>query len=758
MIWRLFLACVVVLLTALPAHAQETTESLDDQLYAETFSVSIDGVPVSDNASVYLSDDETVYVSSADLDAWGLRRPRDPDFQRDGLFFYGLQTTLGLAASFDTTTHELEIVGRAGAFRGQPVGKPPPVSPGNGLFMNYSLTRETGSYDFYDVGGRGIFQLRYLSTAGEDSLEFHRSRTRWFRFDPVHHNVLSIGEGTGDGSWLGNSAPYAGVHWASDFTTDPAYEARGSPSVSGVASSPSTLEVYVDNILELTRDVPQGPFTVRDLPASAAHSDIVMVLTDQSGNKTLQVARPSYDLQFLPRGKSTYTMDAGIGRNNVDLKHAYYRGAVFMGTFRYGFSDRVTGELYTESIANENFADVGADVQLGANQTFGFRVGGGNLRHSSEYRFDLARGKFTFKEDFRFNSLRSEPLVDEDFDNAVSEISETSELGINLNRNWTVGLRFNRSRSNQGADSSMLSGRIRYRRGPFELSFSPFYDFIRRRPSGNIAIGLRLSDIHRVSLRSAVTARGEKSMALEYRKDSADPSDPLSWEARLSANRSQDRQFSITDELKWASATFTWQQQFQKNLYEPQLQGAFAVLGGHFYALRTIGEKDSIGVVHLPGLKNVRITVNEADVGRTNSRGDLLVQKLSPYRDNVVGISEQDLPLGVHIADPLHVVPAAVSPLSLTFPVLSRGGFTLNVVDETDTPLAAGSELAASSRSYTIGYDGRAYITGMPAGAQQLSGTANGVPCVVQITVPADVTGIPDIGRQVCRSARLRRP
>ena len=191
----------------------------------------------------------------------------------------------------------------------------------------------------------------------------------------------------------------------------------------------------------------------------------------------------------------------------------------------------------------------------------------------------------------------------------------------------------------------------------------------------------------------------------------------------------------------------------QRNLYEPQLQGAFAFLGGHFYALRTIGEKDSIGVVHLPGLKNVRITVDETDVGRTNSRGDFLVQKLSPYRDNVVGISEEDLPLGVNIADPLHVVPAAVSPLSLTFRVLSRGGFTLNVVDETDTPLAAGSELAGSSRSYTIGYDGRAYITGLPAGPQQLSSTANGVPCVVQITVPADVTGIPDIGRQVCRSA-----
>lgn len=757
MIRRVLLACVVTLLTTLPAHAQEITESLHDQLHAETFSVSIDGVQVSNKASVYLSDDGTVYVSSADLNAWRLRHPPDPDFQRRGLFFYGLQTTLGLAVSFDKTTRQLEIVGRPGAFRGQPVGKRPPLSPGHGHFMNYSLTPQTGSYDFYDVVGRGIFQMRYLSTTG-NGLEFHRSQTRWTRFDPVHHNVLSIGEATADGSWLGNSTPYAGVHWASDFTTDPAYEARGLPSVSGIASSPSTLEVYVDNVLELTRDVPEGPFTVRDLPASAAHSDIVMVLTDGSGNRTVQVVRPSYDLQFLSRGKSTYTMDAGIGRKYVNEKRTDYSGAVFMGTFRYGFSDNVTGEAYTESIANENFADVGADVQLGANQTFAFRVGGGNRRHSSEYRFDLALGKFTFKEDFRFNSLRSQPLPAETFDNAVSEISETSELGISLNGNWTAGLRFNRSRSNQGSNSSMLSGRIGYRAGPFELSFSPFYDFIERLPSGNIEVGLRLSDIHRVRLKSDVAPSGETSAALEYRKDSANPSDPLSWAAQLSANRSQDRQFSIADDLKWASANFAWQQQYQSNLYEPQLQGALALFGGHFYALRTIGESDSIGVVHLPGLKNVPITVNGADVGRTNSRGNLLVQSLSPYRDNVVGVSEQDLPLGVNIANPLHVVPAAVSPVSLTFHVLSRGGFTLNVVDETGTPLAAGSKLVGSSRNYTIGYDGRAYITGLPAGPQQLSSSANGVPCVVQITVPADVTSIPDIGRQVCRSAQLRRP
>jgi outer membrane usher protein len=744
------LALIAPAIGACPAIGAETSADLSDELHLEHYSVRLDGVVVAADATVYRADDHTIYVSSAQLDAWGLKRPLKPAFDRDGQSYYGLQTDLTLATSFDRDSHELDIVARKSAFIGQPNTALPPISPGNGLFMNYYLSKESGSYDLFSAAGNGVFEQRYLSTTGEDGLEFHRSRTRWFQLNPVSHTVLQLGDGTTDGGWIGTSAPFAGVHFASDYTSDPTYVQNGPPSVSGVAASPSQLEVYVDNVLELRRDVPQGPFTVRDLPSSAAHSDIVMVLTDADGKRTFQVARPTYNPDFLGQRMTTFSVDAGLGHSNVDLKHSYYSGGVFEGTLRYGITSHITGEFHAESIAGENFADAGADFALTGDDTFDFRIGDGNKRRASQFEYNLRRRGFRFREQLTFNSLQAEPFLAMDFGDTIAQISESSELGVDFNRNVSLTLRLDRSRDNTGFNSSMLSARTRYRNRALTVEINPLYDFVRRRMSANIGLTFRVSPDERIIERSAVTAQGQKSAAIEYRKDSNDPSDPISIAAKISAGRTQDRRFYINDDMPWASASFNYQQLNRRSIYEPEIYGALAFAGNRLYTLRTVGDSESFGVLHIPGLRNVRVSVNSSDVGRTNSRGDLMLRDLAPFRDNAIGVSTEDIPLDVNILDPKHVVPARSSPLSLTIPIASRGGFTLNAVDERGAALEPGGELQSTDGRYPIGYNGRTYVTGLAPGPQRLMGSANGVPCTIAITVPANLDQIPDLGRQIC--------
>jgi outer membrane usher protein len=749
---RVLFALVLVIASALPAHAQEAvTDDFSEGYYPQHYRVSLDGVSVSDDALVYVSDDETVYVSAADLDAWGLKRPLSSAFEREGRSYYGLQSDLNLAASYDNDTRELVIVADKSAFRGEPAPRPTSLADEHGAFLNYELNRETSKYDFAAVSPAGELQMRFLST-DQDGLEFHRGRTRWLHVNPAAHYVLGLGEATADGGWLGVNTPFAGIHYATDYSSDPEY-ASGPPSVTGFATSPSLLEVYIDNVLELRRDVPQGPFSVRDLPQSAARADIVLVLTDQAGKQTTQVVRPAYAPNFLGPGRSELVFDAGIGHENAGLRNQFYRGGVAQGKFRYGISSRLTAELYGESVNGTNFADGGFDLSLGPAQTLGIRIGGGNRRHASEYRYEFEGGKLRVKETLRLDSAANQPLPDLDFQNADENIAERTQIDWTFNRRWSAGLDFHRYRSNTGSNTETIASKVTYRSGRFTLSLAPFYDFVRARTSANLSLVFQLAPDRRAGLDSGVSATGQTSAALDLRK-TASPDDPLAMRVKISANRSQDRRFEIADDFSWGTASFVWQQQFGRSLYEPSILGALAFVGFRPYPTPPIGEKEAIGVLHLPGYRNVRVSVNSEGAGTTDSTGTLVLRNLSTYHDNTVTITTADLPISVNVTSPVHVVPPMAAPVDIAIPVLSRGGFAMRVVDDTGSPLPAAGYLTTGAAKYPVGYDGRVFISGVQPGPLALSGKGARAACMVNLTVPATIAQIPDLGTQVCRATK----
>ena len=427
----------------------------------------------------------------------------------------------------------------------------------------------------------------------------------------------------------------------------------------------------------------------------------------------------------------------------------YYRHGVFAGKFDIGFTNDITGELYAESINGENFIDAGADLRLGENHTLEFRAGAGNKRRSGQVRYDLRRGHFQLREIFGYNSLHADPIEGDDL-GVVTQITESTELSIELSRKWTLAFRLDRNRDSEGSNSSLLTTKLRYRINTFTFDVTPFYDFVKHRTYGNMSVNFAVGVGRRAGMRSSVTAKGETTAAVDYSKQNTEPGDPLSYQAQWSANKSQDRRFSITDDLPWVSANFNFQQQNGQKIYEPQLSGALAFLGGRVYALRTVSSSDSFGMVHVAGLPHAHVTVNDETMGLTDSRGDLLLRRLASFRDNAIGVSAEDVPLSLNVPEPKHVTPANSSPVAVTIPIAAVGSFTFHAVDEKGAPLAAGSELVGDHGKYVVGYGGRVYVAGVGAGPQHFSGTIAGVPCTVQINVPADLGTVPDLGQAIC--------
>jgi outer membrane usher protein len=738
-------------LCAAPALAIETiSDAFDEKYHLEHYSVEINDVSVSTDAEVYLTQDDVVYVSDANLDAWNLKRARSAAFEREGHKYYGLQTDLKLAASYNRQDKTLEIVAPRSAFRGQPdQGKPQPTTPGRGAYFNYDLDETRQSYDFYAVSQGGVYQLKYLSTTSTQ-LEFYRSVLRWFQADSTTHRAIAIGDGTTNGGDIGSSIPFAGVHYATDYTTDPTYVSTSAPSVSGFASSPSLLEVYINNVLEVQRYVPEGPFTVDNLPTYAANSDIVLVLTDQRGVKSTQEVRPNFAPTFLSRGFSEFRFDSGIGKENVNTPTQYYRGFVAQADVRYGITDAITADVLGETINAKNFADAGLDIALAQGNSLTFRLGTGNSRRASDYRLNLQSGKVQLSEQFGLNSQSLQSVESSDSDDTIQNLTEQTNLSFPVGERWSFQLSFQRGRSNQNTDQSNISNQISTNFGTVGFAVTPMYDFVSHKYSANAQLNLRLDKRQSLSGTSAVTETGQTSAGITWRRTPSDPDDPIAASVKLTASQSQDKQVEVEDTMPWAVAAFTWQEQFDRNIYDPQLKGALALVGGNVYTLRTIGEGESFGILSIPGVSNVRVQVNGSDAGATNGQGWLLLRSLQPYRENSIDVNASDLPIWYNLDDPLHVVPRKSTPIRVNTLVASRGGFTFEAVDAHGVPLAAASLITSGMQRYPVGYGGRVYAGGMAPGPTTFRGLVNEEPCTIEIVVPKDITTIPDLGPQRC--------
>ena len=754
MIRALVLACVFAGLAGGLARAQapNVSDAFDPQYFPDQVSVDLNDVRVCDSCTIYLSGDESMYLSLDDIDAWRLKRSNKAAFERDGKRYFGVQSDLNLAASYDRDRHELEVTAPDSAFRGQRKAREP-IAPGRGSFLNYRLSRENNEYTFVSGGRAGVFQMRYISTAGAGGLEFHRGATRWVRLDDKRNTALSVGDETTDGGWLGLSAPFAGVRYSSDYSADPEYVPHAPPAVSGVALAPGLLNVYADNLLVLQRYVPEGPFTIYDLPDSAAHSDIVMVLTGPSGAKTYEVGRPQYDPNFLGRGYSIFRVDAGMGHQNANLRGESYRGLVAQALVRYGITSRITSEFFAESKNHDNFADAGADVLLGPGSTFGFRIGGGNRRHAGEYRLELGSSKVRFRAKIAYSSQMQEPFSNLDFGNVAAQISDSTSLDLTLTQQLQAGFELSRSRTNNGSFQSTLSTRINYRHGIIDLTVAPQYDFVTHTTSANLTFGLRILPNQTLTLESSVSGTGTTSSGLELYREPVNPADPIAYKIKETRGESQARTGEVTDSMNWGVANLTWQRQSETSIFEPRLEGALAFVGGAIDPIRYVNEGEAFGVLTAPASNGLAVDVNASRAGTTNARGRLLLRRLSPYRENVVKLQTNHLPIWANVIDPVRVVPTKWSPLNLRMSIVSRGGLSLRAVDARGVPLPAASYVvSADGTQFPVGYDGLVYVTGLQPGVQNLRGVSASGICMLALAVPPNVDDIPDAGTQVCRA------
>jgi outer membrane usher protein len=178
-------------------------------------------------------------------------------------------------------------------------------------------------------------------------------------------------------------------------------------------------------------------------------------------------------------------------------------------------------------------------------------------------------------------------------------------------------------------------------------------------------------------------------------------------------------------------------------------------IGGSVHLSRPV--QDGYALVNVPGVAGVRASLNNQEVGRTDSRGRLLVPNLLPYYGNRLGISDQDIPIDYSIAvtDRL-VAPPVKGGSVVTFPARRVQAFVGAVVVETAgrtvTPAYGQLTVAAEGQTYEspIGRDGEFYLENLPRGRHAAVVDHKDAVCRFTLEAPASAASLVDVGTVHC--------
>lgn len=753
----LAIACV----TPICAQVEIQPDRLDVQ--QQHFSVSLNGVEVSTDCVLYLANDGTLFVSAPDLADWKLRYKEEPAFVRNGKPYYGLQTQLQLAVAVQRPQEHLQIIAPPTAFLGGPDRENLPLTSGGGTFLNYKLdyrgatsfegAQTSGEYNIFFAHNSSALRIDYGSLQSSSGIAFARRSTTLSTIDYRNHRVISLGEQEMDAGDLGANPDVVGLHVASDYSVDPHFITQALPSVEGFALVPSLAEVFVNNKLQWRQQVLEGPFTVRNLPPSAAHSDITIVLTDATGHRTTKTVRPSYEPGLAAPGLTQYVFDAGFLETEprdfeLGEPHATNTFAV-SAQVRRGVAKWLTLQAMGESIGGDPFAAVGAEFRpFAGDATVWF--GNGKLRRSSRFSYSVSAEKFSFTERFDYNQIRRPDPFEPNL--VSSNFREEGDLQYSPSYDLRFELKLDRDVSSEGFSQSLLTLLGTVGMGSFDLTFEPMYDKSRHAIDVRLQLSQRAGPTHRFTETANMRASSPLSSSYAYTRSPRDQDDRWRFGTNFAMGRSLTRSAFVESQMPWANAKL--QGQHTTGIggdINGELEGAAGLIyGSGAHAMRDRYQENTIGVARIAGFPGVRISVNDSTAGHTDGGGNLVLQHLSALQENIIVADLSGIPLGVDLKDPYVVVPLPATPVSINMLAPEAQSMSLRVVDANGRALPQASWLIADDGTrFPIGFDGRAYVHGIAPGAHTFS--AESAPrCSLRLTLEPRWE-IVDAGTQTCR-------
>lgn len=765
---HLFAVCLLL------AAAQWTANAKADDVQYAPLALFVNEVE-SDTVTVMIRDKD-ILVLRDDLEKAGLRKvPRRADEKAQGKAYVSL-ARLGpeLHFVFDENALTLRITAPSDYFSKTSIDLHSTAPPGTvlykdvGLFINYAprlvdfKTPAASGEAGLSVDGHLFFSnVTYTPTQG-----VVRGLTNLTVDEPAALRRWVFGDSTASGGGtLSGSQVLVGLNVGRAFQLDPYFIAAPTLTTTGTALTPSTLNVYVNGVLVKQQAILPGSFQIQNLPATTGAGTTRYVLVDAFGRQT-QVASNFYSAaSTLAKGVSDYNFTIGAARENYGTENWQYGGLAMSGYYRVGATNSVTTGLRGEGwLGVGNTRPSGGPfltVRTSAGQ-LDFAVAGsvtpdGNGVAAS-FAYGYASRFFSTSLTTRYMSDRYANISQNPSDNRDT-LDGTGNLSVpigkraTLNTTYTVGIsRDSGLTARVGFQTNVLLTRevtVALSGGrTVNADGSSTFDAA---ASLNIQIG-------RVTVSAGQTAAGNDW------ETTASVNDPVpvgnGYGLQASATHGEHTQFVGTGQGQFQYGQVQVSGNVLDNAVhsEVDLSGALVFMpkAGFFF---TRPVQDGFAVIQVTGASNVRGYLNNNEIGRTNSSGNLLIPSLLSYYANRLRISDEDVPLDYRIEGGEHLVATPYRGGAIVRFDAHKTSFVRGVVGVRHE----GKEVAPAYGEMTVHSDGKPVVSPIARGGEfEFEAlTAGTYPALVEyaegsckfsIVVPEPKDPVANLGHVICEA------
>lgn len=640
--------------------------------------------------------------------------------------------------------------------------KASPATPA--LFVNYDLnvshSSQTGINNITDFGALvelgasndlGAFASSHVgrNLGGNSAL----GNREWIRLEssfthnwPVTQTTLRLGDSSTRGAVGSRGVYFGGIQVGRNFALLPGFLTQPVPVIRGSATSPSSVELYVNDALRQTSNVPTGPFAIDNFPLFSNGGDVRIVVRDLLGRETVLVQPFANYGNLLEAGLSDWSFEVGALRQDLGTKSNNYGEKFGSGLWRVGFNKELTIEAGAQVSRLGNNTNLGAAIALpgqilgvvGLSASGYDGVGRGNqasaalefegFRHSFSSRIAQTTDRYRY---FGAGNLSLPNKTEQSLSYQYRGLQNDGSLGVGLasirafddRRIETFTVNYSKKLTDQGASIRLSATAVGGASGATSVGASLL-----------IPLGSRLTSS------SSVNAKKGATDAYTSVASTPDTEFGTGWRALVGSRETRGfAEAGAYRRTQYFDVTGDVAANKNSQTTRVGLQSALVLIDGDVYASRRV--QDGFAVVEVTGYPGIGVKYNSVDAGKTNDKGRVFLPRLQPYQVNTVRIDPNELPIGAEI-DTIEqtVVPAAKSGVKLSFPARAGRAALVKIVmaDGAQAPAGAEVTIVGDAQEFFVARRGETFITGLQPTNRIRMKYAGGV-CEFDLPVPKEV-------------------
>lgn len=713
-----------------------------------------------------VSRDGVLYAPAEAFGTWRLLvRPETPAIDYRGFRYYPVTAVTGLEARLDPDAATVALSVPADAFTATRLSRTlssvlprTPVVPA--VFLNYDANySHTGGA----VATRGLGLLGEVGASGswgvltqtfvapnlvnEGSRNLKRLETSFRRDFPERGHTLVAGDSIFRTGLLGRNAYFGGVQIGTNFALAPHINRQPVPLIAGEASTPSTVQLYVNDVLRQTSNLPAGPFTLDNLPMLSGNGDVTVRVRDILGRETV-ISQPFLiSAELLAPGLSDWSVEAGKLRENLGTQSNEYGDTFAAGMLRRGLSTATTGELRLELSRTLSTAGVAAVHAIGANWLV--RGGAMGSRHErlgngTRWLFGIERPGYTttLGATLEGNSRAFRSLGEED-------ATVPPRLQFAAQASWAgrwgrfgLALAYQRPYGEEDVSTYSLNYGTTFRNN---WQLSAYYTRAFGATSGyTVGATLLIPLDRRTNATTSLQVQGDRTEF--YSNVTHAPAGTTGWAWRAMAAHQGEARAEAGVNYLAPYGLFTAEAATRPHQTDFRLGAVGAAMWTEDRLFILPRFDQSAALVSIPGQSDVGVGLGSQVTRKTGEDGKALVNRLMPYQSNPVRLDPNDLPFSAEIESiEQDVVPPWRSVAKVEFAVRGGQAALLSIVLDDGQPAPAGAtvRIEGEAQDFLVARRGEAYVTGLKA-SNRLRLQWRDRQCSLDVQLPP---GSPEISR-----------